>query len=165
MSSAELITQLRSENEQLKQTINSLTEQLEWFKRQIFGHRSEKLIPTSNGELTLPGLEFLPVEKIEEVQTVETHQRKKVNRQGQDKIILPDDLPVERVVLDLPEKEKVCQETGLPLIKIGEEISRKLAHRPGSYYIKEFVRTKYASSQSSAEGVKAVDLPDSLLNR
>ncbi|HNA62775.1 MAG TPA: hypothetical protein PKW79_06840, partial [Rhabdochlamydiaceae bacterium] len=37
-------------------------------------------------------------------------------------------------------------ETGLPLQKIGEEVSHKLAHRPGSYFLKRIIRPKKASS-------------------
>jgi len=62
----------------------------------------------------------------EENQTIPAHPRKKSNRNGQDKITLPADLPVETTVLDLPEEQKVCPETGEPLVKIGEETTRKL---------------------------------------
>lgn len=165
MNNTEFITQLQSEVDQLKQTIAHLNEQIDWFKRNIFGKRSEKITPIDNAQLFLPGLESIHPEKSEQVQTVQTHQRKKVNRQGQDKIVLPDDLPVERVIFDLPEEEKVCKETGVRLVKIGEEISRKLAQRPGSYYIKEYVRFKYANPVRSEEGIKTIDLPDSLLAR
>ena len=72
------------------------------------------------------------------------HERKKPNRNGQDKITLPDDLPVQTIVLDIPDEQKVCQETGEPLIQIGVEVSHKLAHKPGSYFIKEIIRPKYA---------------------
>ena len=62
------------------------------------------------------------------------------NQYGQDAIKLDPDLPVRTTILDIPEVEKVCKETGLPLVKIGEEISHKLAHEPGSYYVKESIR-------------------------
>ncbi len=165
MNNVELITQLQSENEKLKQTITSLQEQIQWLTRQMFGKRSEKIIPTNDTVIWIPGCEPIPQEKVEKTQTINTHQRKKADRQGQDKITLPDNLPVERIVLDVPEKEKVCQETGSPLVKIGEEVTHKLAHRPGSYYVKEIVRPKYANPQRSEEGVKTADLPESLLNR
>ena len=114
------------------QEIIYLQEQLEWLKRQIFGKKSERNISNINQEqLQLEG--FADSEKApEKTQTVPEHQRKKPNRNGQDKIQLPPDLPVETTILDLPEKEKVCKETGIPLVKIGEEVSYKLAHRPGS---------------------------------
>lgn len=84
---------------------------------------------------------------------------------GKDTIVLPADLPTERKVIDLPESAKVCPETGIPLVKIGEEITSKLAHKPGSYYIKQIVRPKYANPQKSEDGVFTADLPESLLTR
>ena len=44
-------------------------------------------------------------------------------------------------------------------------MSRKLAFKPGSYFIKEFVRPKYALPQGSAGGVKTALLSDGLLTR
>jgi len=135
------VEKLENENAHLK-------EQLEWFRRQIFGQRSEKIKDTSNDrQLLLPGLETLQKEPAEETKEVAAHRRKKQNRHGKNKISLPADLPRERIVLDLPEEEKVDSETGKPLVKIGEEFSHKLAHKPGSYYIKEYVRPKYALPQ------------------
>ena len=166
MNDIAIVTKLQQENDQLKQTVTHLKEQLEWFKRQIFGKRSEKTIPTANeNQLTLEGFELTKPDESQQIQTIDKHERKKPVRNGQDKITLPDNLPVERVVLDLSEKEKTCSETGVSLVKIGEEISRKLAHRPGSYYIKEIVRYKYANPQRSENGVLVANLPDSLLNR
>jgi hypothetical protein len=33
-------------------------------------------------------------------------------------------------VLDLKEEDKICKKTGKPLVKIGEEVTRRLAHTP-----------------------------------
>ena len=92
---------------------------------------------------------------------VKGHTRKKKNK-GKDTIILPPDLPIEKETIDLPEEEKVCPSTKKPLEKIGEEISSKLAYRPGSYYIKQIIRPKYASLDGS---IKTEPLPESLLDR
>ena len=66
-------------------------------------------------------------------------------------------------ILDIPEEQKICQETGEPLVQIGVEVSHKLAHEPGSYYIKEIIRPKYAHPQKEENGILTADLPDSLL--
>lgn len=172
MNNTQAIAQLKLENEQQKNTIatltntiNNLTEQLEWLKRQIFGKRSEKIIHTNEAQFFFSGFELTNPSKNKQVQVVEKHERTKADRNGKDKISLPEDLPVEKVFLDLPEEQKLCKETGVRLVKIGEETSRKLAHRPGSYYIKETIRPKYAHPQRSEDGIKVVDLPESLLNR
>lgn len=150
---------------QLETEVAYLKEQLAWFQRQIFGKRSEKVIANLNEQqLTFDGFETQAV-KTEEKQTIEAHSRKKPLRNGQDKITLPPNLPVQRLVIDLSEEEKICSETGLALVKIGEEISLKLAYRPGSYFIKEIVRPKYALDQLGEKGIRTALLPESLLTR
>lgn len=159
--------QLLRENVLLKQEIAYLKEQVEWFRRQIFGKRSEKIVePPVDNVMFLPGFEELSKPVVEpKKRAVAAHERKIPSRNGQDAIALPADLPVERRVIDLPEKEKVCVETGLPLTKIGEEVTKKIAYRPGSYFIKEIVRLKYALPQESSGGIRIAPLPESLLDR
>jgi transposase len=99
----------------------------------------------------------------EETKNVAAHTRRK-SVKGKDKITLSPDLPVETVNLDIPEEEKTCRETGLPLKKIGEEITHKIAHKPGSFYIKQFIRPKYAYPQKD-NGILVANLPDSILLR
>lgn len=145
------------------QKINDLEEQLAWFKRQVFGKRSERVVSNlNNQQLLFDGFESPSIEE-EEKKEVAAHSRKKPNRDGQDKITLPDDLPVETTVIDIPNEEKVCRETGESLVQIGAEVSHKLAHKPGSYYIKEIVRPKYAHPSKEENGILTASLPDSLL--
>lgn len=151
------------EVEILKKEIVFLNEQITWFKRQLFGQKSEKLVDAQNAEqLSFDGLEE-PSSAEEKKRLVPAHHRSINKTKGKDKIVLPEDLPVEKQILDLPESEKVCPETGKPLVKIGEEITSKLAHKPGSYYIKQIVRSKYGLPEG--EGVITPELPASLLDR
>ena len=131
--------------------------------RQVFGKRSERIVCNLNQEqLTFEGFENLQVNTEEKKTTVPAHDRRKPNRNGQDKITLPPNLPVETTVLDIPEEQKVCKETGQPLVKIGEEITHKLANKPGSYYIKEIIRPKYALPEA---GILIAEMPDSIIPR
>lgn len=140
-----------------------LEEQLAWFKRQIFGKRSERVVANLNSEqLTFEGFENLQP-KEEEKKTVSSHTRKKPNRNGQDKITLSPDLPVQTIVIDLPEDQKICKETGVPLVKIGDEVTHKLAQHPASYYIKEIIRPKYANPHKEEEGIAIAELPETIL--
>ncbi|MDN3508840.1 MAG: hypothetical protein P0S93_02270 [Candidatus Neptunochlamydia sp.] len=45
----------------------------------------------------------------------------------------------------LSEAERVCPETREVLEKIGEEITQKLAFKPGSFFIKEFIKPRIMS--------------------
>jgi transposase len=143
----------------LKARNSELEEQLNWLKRQIFGKKSERIISDLNSEqLTFDGFENLATQE-EEKRAIPAHERRKPNRNGQDKITLDPNLPVETIIIDLPEEKKV-DETGEVLVKIGEEVSHKLAHKPGSYYIKEIIRPKYAVPNG---GVLIAELPDSII--
>lgn len=154
---------LQKENAELRCEIIFLKEQLAWFKRQIFGKRSEKIIANLNEQqLELKGFDQQE-SSAEEPQKIPAHSREKPNRNGQDKITLPSDLPVETVVLDLPEEKKVCPETGVPLVKIGEETTHKLVQEPGNYYIKQIIRPKYANPNKPEAGILIADLPDSII--
>lgn len=165
------IEQLQAENAFLQNKrivleaqIANLQEQLAWFRRQIFGKRSERIIPTPDDQLEF-AFEWPESQEVvaAEEKIIPAHSRRKPNRNGQDKITFPADLPVETTVLDLPEAQKVCSETGEPLVRIGEEITRKLAHKPGSFYIKEIIRPKYAHPEREEQGIFTADLPDSIL--
>jgi transposase len=159
------IVKLQKQNESLCNEVKLLKEQLEWFKRQIFGQKAERFIDTKNGEQILfEGFDKIVPAPVQENQKIPEHERKK-GKLGKDKITLPADLPVERHILDIPEEAKVCPETGMPLVKIVEEISSKLAHKSGSYFIKQIVRPKYAFPQKSEGGILTAELPESLLTR
>lgn len=145
--------------------IRDLEEQLAWFKRQIFGKRSERVVSDLNSQqLFFEGFESLvSKEDSKEEQTIPSHSRKKPDRSGEDKITLAEDLPVKTTIIDIPEEQKICSETQEPLVQIGVEISHKLAHEPGSYYIKEIIRPKYAHPKKEENGILTASLPDSLL--
>jgi len=163
-SSTISLEKLQEKYEKLQSENAYLREQLEWFKRQIFGQRSEKFVETTYADQLL--LFDVPKEPLtEEDEPVPTKKRKKPKRDGKNAINLPDDLPVERQVVDLAEEDKICSETGKSLIKIGEDITQKIAHRPGSYFIKEIVRPKYASPNPTEKGVVSAPLPETLLDR
>lgn len=157
------LEQYTKEISTLKNENNFLKEQLEWFKKQLFGQKSDKYVGSQNSaQLFFEGFDKLsavPTEK----KIIPAHERAKRKPTGQDKITLPADIPIERQILDIPEEAKVCPETGLPLVKIGEEVTSKLAHKPGSYFIKQIIRPKYALPKE--EGVLTAELPDTLLNR
>lgn len=149
----------------LENQVKSLNEQLDWFKNQIFGKRSEKIITGSSEQIMLPGFEQVDQPIVKE-QEIGPHKRIKISKEDKYTLSFREDLPVERIILDLPEEEKVCSETGKPLVKIGEVISQKLAHKPGSYYIKEIIRPKYATPKGvQTETVLSADPVDSLLPR
>jgi len=158
------IADLQSSIENRDQQINYLEEQLAWFKRQIFGKRSERVASNlNNQQLTLEG--FDNIAGVEQKETVASHTHSKPNRKGQDAITLSPDLPVQTTIIDIPEYQKIDVETGTPLVQIGVDTTHKLAHEPGSYYIKEIIRPKYAHPQKEEAGITQAALPESLLSK
>lgn len=158
------VCKLTNELEQSRETIQKLEEQLAWLKRQIFGKRSERVVKDLNSEqLIFEGFESLYPSPNEPKKIIPAHERKKSNRNGQDKITLSPDLPVETIILDISDEQKISKETGEPLVKIGVEITHKLAHKPGSYFIKEIIRPKYAEPKREEAGIIIASLPETLL--
>lgn len=167
MKTAQILTieDLQNENAFLKEQIACLKEQIEWLKKQIFGKKSEKEKDLSN-EWQTNIFDFLDIKEepiIEQKGTISAHERRKPNRNEQDKISLPEDLPIETIVLDVPEEQKNCRTTGQPLVKIGEEVTQKLVHKPGSYYIKKIIRPKYVNRNEEEAGIVIAELPDGII--
>jgi transposase len=140
----EIIVQSQRENDFLREQISLL-------QAKIFGRRTEKydleqLLP---GQSFLPGLESDGRVAVTEPETVvvEKHTRKKTGRKP-----LPDNLPREEVIHDIPEEEKVCA-CGCRLTRIGEEVSEQLHVEPAKFKVIRHIRPKYACRE--CEGVES----------
>ena len=100
-----------------------------------FGRKSEKL--EASGQLRLfPG--ETPVETEPEASAA------RPARQGHGRKPIPASLPVERVEIDVPADERVCQPCGGEKVRIGEETRRELDYIPGSIFVREYIRPVYA---------------------
>jgi len=153
---------LKEENKLLSEKVSSLEEQLNWFRRNLFGKRSEKIVSGGDEQLFFEGFKDLEPSEPES-QDVGAHKRKKRKLQGSDKLKFPEDLPIKKTFLDVSEDEKICPKTGKALVKIGEEITTKLAHKPASFFLRQMIRPKYALPDG--EGIVCAELPESLLPR
>jgi transposase len=124
-----------------------LKRQLEWFKRQLFGRKSERrLLSPDPQQLSLVGLRP-PADAAAETppaptETVRAYQRR-VQREPQaeaddgQELRFDASVPVEVIAVPNPEV------TGLPAADyevIGEKVTYRLAQRPGAYVILKYVR-------------------------
>ncbi|TRO78301.1 transposase, partial [Desulfuromonas acetexigens] len=152
--------------EQQSAQIALLQEQLSWLKKQLFGAKSERIV-ADLGQQSLPfaEAEIVAAPAAEATEEIRYQRHKSAKNRGNDTISYPDDLPVERRLLDLPEDEKICAETGEPLVRIGEEITRKLARKAEQFFVIEYVRPKYASRKDPDQGILTATLPDSVIAR
>lgn len=127
------ISQLNKTIENLNQTIEEgrkreavLQEQIDYLTKKLFGKSSEKHLTQIEGQMSLfdeaeveadssaPEPDFPEVE-------VKSHTRKPKSKNN-DKYA---NLPVEKVILELSDRELICPQCGSKLIRIGEEYIRE----------------------------------------
>jgi transposase len=135
--------------EKVVETMHSLTRevaqlqhQLDWFKRQIFGQKSEKRLLPENpaqmslGELPIPDTPT-PVKHI----PAHTRQSRPTNvaQSSDESALFFDDkqVPVETITLQPAEAEGLDPDE---YEVISEKVSHRLAQRPGSYVILKYIR-------------------------
>lgn len=142
-TSQEMIDQLLAVNAGLKEDIEGLKAQLDWFKRQLFGQTSEKRLLVQNpDQVTLAELLTTPTESPVPAQqdTITSKRRKKkradncVNDKG---LRFTDDVPVEVIEDNVPQLQG---DTADQYEIIDYKVTRRLAQRPGSYVILEHRR-------------------------
>ena len=144
---------LKSGLERANAKISLLMEQLDWFRRQIFGQKSERLVDVSDDGPLIPGFELPEHEQVEpEKVKIPEHDRKKRKKKGDYTLTFPDDMPVVEKVIDVPKLERTLED-GTEMVRIGEDVSIKLAQRPAEYYIKKYIYPKYAMPNDPSLGV------------
>jgi transposase len=73
--------------------------------------------------------------------------------------VLPEDLPVKVVLIDLPESEKTCGCCGKAKVLIGQEDSKQLDYEPGKFSKLVTRRNTYACPEACRGQVKTAPLP------
>lgn len=142
MSATELLALVRSQAEQ----IAALKHQLDWFKRQMFGAKSERFAPPPDpmqmylGEIV--GTTPQPVTPPEKLKTVASHTRRvpqtDAAETGEDVPFFDESrCPVQTIVLAPAEIEGLSAEEYEIL---GEKVTYKMAQRPGTYQILKYRR-------------------------
>ena len=127
-------------------TIVTLEHQLEWFKRQLFGKKSERFAPEPDPQQMHLGqlLGDLPAaaEQPEAGSTVPAHKRRKPRSDFADEsrdapFFDESKVPVQTIEVPNPEIQGLQPEE---YEVIGEKVSHRLAQRPGSFVVLKYVR-------------------------
>lgn len=124
------------------QTIESLQHQLEWFKRQVFGSKSERLCVLENAQ-QLPLQEMLGGEKTAppKVRTVAEHTRRAHRDDVGEAESVPffDEtrVPIETITVPNPDAHGLSPDQ---YEVISQKVTYRLAQRPGSYVMLKYVR-------------------------
>src|SRR5690606_24859441 len=145
--------QLKTENQELRNQVIYLTQELNQLKRMVFGQSSErsKTLYYDNGQMKLFEDEHV-VEKVEVKKLkVKAHDKVKARKKPK-RNILPANLPRESQTIN-PEGIDPNQ-----CIQIGEDISETLAYKPGEIYVKRIIRPRLISQgkEDTLETAKAV---------
>lgn len=132
---------------------NRLVTSIDWLQRKVFGTSSERM-PEQEGADNLPGLaleeaqESEPQDAPEDQETEQEQATSRSKRKGHGRKKLPENLPREVIMHDLPESQKVC-EHGIEKRRIGEERNEQIEYIPASLKVLVHVRPKYACSGCS----------------
>ncbi len=139
---------LSRKHENLSQRFVEIQQQLDWFKRQLFGAKSERHL-TLDGSLQLTLGEVAGTETpIDSVVEVPAHRRRR-NARGHNSdegdLRFDPSVPVKQIILppDIPAAELGDYE------QIGEKKTRKLAQRPGSYVVLEYLRPVFKKNAAA----------------
>lgn len=158
----EQIEDLVRQNEELDRKTEELRQQIELLQRRLYGPRSERYHPD---QLFLDNLlkeaQSQALDPLEPSIPVTATLRRKARPHGRMKI--PDHIERVDELLDLPDEQKKDPDTGQALVKLRDEISEKLAWKPGSWYVRRFIRPVYVhpDRQSEKAGVYVRTMPDS----
>ncbi len=132
--------ELKNKNLRIKQLEQQYQELLQLFRQKQYGSSSEKLNPYQ-GQL-FDEVEQLEIVASAEPETTEVKGYQRNTKGG--RIPLPEQLPREEIIHDLPESEKVCPVDGTQLKHIGDETSEQLDIIPAQITVQKHIRRKYA---------------------
>lgn len=157
----------------IEQELSLAMQMIAMLKSKVFGRSSEQSNPAQgvfeglldeekkiNGEnVAAPAV----TEKIE-------YERRKTveNSNLNGRVKIPEHLERVEKILDLPAAEKICPVTGLPMVRIGEDITEQLACEPGRLYVIRYIRPKYVSPDrrnGNSVGVMTASLPEAPIER
>jgi hypothetical protein len=140
------VTALTGQNASLTERNEELRVQNDWLKRQLFGKKSERILPSDNfpkqlalGEGYEP--EDTPPPRATSVQSYErSHRNDEVQfAEEESRLKFDETVPVEVVNVANPAIEGLSEDE---YEVIGEEVTHKVAQRPGAYVVLKYVRPK-----------------------
>jgi len=143
--------------------IDDLQGQLYYLKRQLFGKKSEKL--SADQRLLFENLYNQIEARIEEQKQAKSEPAPKSRNQNHNgRRPLPQDLPREPIEIEPAEEDLVCDTCGSEKSRIGEEVTEKLEYKPASFYVKRYVRSKYACKHCQ-NNVSIGQLPPMIIDK
>src|SRR5260221_625615 len=133
-----------------------LKRQVEWFKRQLFGQKSERRLREPDPQqLSLSGLLTTPTSAADQppppTKTVKAYQRRgrwsDPNLPEESALRFDPSVPVQAIVLTNPAVADLPPEA---YEVIGEKVTYRLAQRPGAYVILKYIRPVIKRQETEA---------------
>jgi transposase len=144
--STDITAMMRSKDEQiarLSEQLAALQHQLEWFRRQIFGQKSERFAPEPDASQMHLGETFpLPAKPLEERKSIPAHSRRVTQHDGAEsseelKFFDESKVPVQTITLVHADVEGLAPDQ---YEVIGEKVTYRIAQRPGAYHVLKYRR-------------------------
>jgi len=139
----------------LSEQVKLLTEQNLILRQQLFGRKSEKkIISVPDNQLSLfneAEIESDPTALEPELEEI-TYKRKKSKGKRESDLI---GFPIEQIIHELPENERICPECGSLLHACGHDVLRKeLTVIPVQYKVTEHVQIVYSCRKCEEDNIK-----------
>ena len=154
----QMVSQLLADLRKAERENLDLQHQLGWFKRHVFGRRSEKLDPNQLALFAELRQQLEAAQEAEDQAIEGQSALSQCKPSGHGRRPLPAHLPRERLEYHPDESDRTCPSCHTPMNKIGEEITEELDYVPASFIVREHVRIKYACKRCQ-EGVVIGELP------
>ncbi len=126
------------------QKIANLLEQIDYLTKKLFGTSSERRTDDIDGQLSLfDEAETLQNEESDDpdIETVVKEYTRKSKTTLEEKL---KGIPVEEVIVDVPDEDKICPQCGTELELIGKElIRREIEYIPAKVKVKEYISYHY----------------------
>ena len=142
------VARLREENRLLQFAKTRAEEKLKDLLRRFFGPKSEKMDPAQL-RLALESIQADEVLVEEEPPAPQAEPSAPRKHHGGGRRPVPENLPVVREVIDVPESERVGLE------QIREEVTEEIDYRPSQFIRRQIVRPVYASKAKDQAPVQA----------
>lgn len=144
---------LKAENLSLRDLVTDLQEQVAWFKRQVFGQKSERVVPINDAQIALPLGDIPsapPVPKTQAITYTRTVPQANKTPHGREEI------PAHIPRVDIP-VEPDFDTTGME--KVAEKITEQLEYKPPEFYAKRYIRPVFATRINGERTLICPDLP------
>ena len=141
--------------DELKDAYIHLLHEIAWLKRQFFGQKTERYVALDNGQQVLKlgdAPAAVPAVETAHISYDRVVTPKQEEKNGHGRSPLPTHLPRVDVVIEPAEDV-----SGLK--KIGEDITEEVDYKPGSLFVRRFIRPKYAKPDADGSTIVSGLLP------